>query len=182
MKLLILDRDGVINEDSDEFIKSPAEWRPIPGSLEAIARASRAGCRVIVASNQSGLGRGLLHIEDLNQIHRRMLAELAAVGGAIEAIFFCPHRPEDDCDCRKPRAGMFEDIARRLRVSLTDVPVVVDRESDILAARRAGARPYLVMTGKGRKTLQEGRGISGVPVHDDLAAVVDTLIATLWSA
>src|SRR3990172_1958929 len=130
MKLLILDRDGVINEEADDFVKSPEEWRPIPGSLEAIARASRAGCRVVVASNQSGLGRGLYSIETLNQIHQKMLLELAAVGGSIEAIFFCPPTPEDDCDCRKPKAGLFEDIARRLRVSLTNVPIVADRISD----------------------------------------------------
>lgn len=182
MKLLILDRDGVINEDSDEFVKSPEEWHPIPGSLEAIARATRASCRVVIASNQSGLGRGLLTIEVLNQIHRKMLRELGKVGGSVEAIFFCPHTPEADCDCRKPKAGLFEEIGRRLRVSLTNVPVVADRLSDIQAARIVGARPYLVLTGRGKTTLRESRGIENVPVYADLSSVVDALLATVWAA
>ncbi|MGQ0656956.1 MAG: D-glycero-beta-D-manno-heptose 1,7-bisphosphate 7-phosphatase [Chromatiales bacterium] len=181
MRLLILDRDGVINEDHGEFIKSPAEWRPIPGSLEAIARASRAGCRVVVASNQSGLARGIYNISALNQIHDKMLRELAAIGGTIDAMFFCPHAPEEDCDCRKPKAGLLEDIGRRLRVSLENVPMVVDRLSDIQAAKTVGAKPYLVLTGRGRQTLHEAVGLQNVPVYADLHAVVETLFETVWA-
>ena len=126
MQLVILDRDGVINEDSDTHVKSPAEWHPIPGSLEAIARLSRAGYRVVVATNQSGIGRGLFDVETLNAIHDRMKGHLAELGGSIDAIFFCPHRPEDDCACRKPKPGLLLEIASRLRAPLTGVPAVGD--------------------------------------------------------
>lgn len=182
MRLLILDRDGVINEDSDAFIKSPLEWHPIPGSLEAIARASHAGCRIVVASNQSGLARGLLDIDALNQIHQRLVQELAVIGGNIDAFFFCPHGPDDNCECRKPKTGMLEEISRRLRVPLTDVPVVADRLSDVQAARSVGARPILVLTGRGKQTLHEsGDTLSDIAIFPDLAAVVDHLL-TLWNA
>jgi len=182
VRLLILDRDGVINEDSDAFIKSPQEWHPIPGSLEAIARASHAGCRIVVASNQSGLARGLLDIDALNQIHHRLLQELAVIGGNIDAFFFCPHGPDENCDCRKPKTGMLEEISRRLRVPLIDVPVVADRLSDIQAARSVGARPILVLTGRGKQTLHEsGDTLSDIAIFPDLAAVVDHLL-TLWNA
>jgi len=181
VRLLILDRDGVINEESDEFIRSPAQWRALPGSLEAIARASRAGCRVVVASNQSGLARGIYTIDALNQIHEKMLRELAAIGGSIDAMFFCPHASDEDCDCRKPKAGLLEDIARRLRVSLENVPMVADRLTDIQAAKTVGAKPYLVLTGRGRKTLHEAQGLQNVPVYADLHAVVDALFATVWA-
>jgi D-glycero-D-manno-heptose 1,7-bisphosphate phosphatase len=180
MRLLILDRDGVINEESDDFIKSPAEWRAIPGSLEAIARASRAGCRVVVASNQSGIARGLYSMDTLNKIHAKMMQEVTAVGGTIEAIFFCPHLPEDNCACRKPKAGMLEEIGRRLRTSLHNVPVVIDRVSDIEAARAVGARPYLVLTGRGREALRESQARYTVPTFADLHAVVETLFASVW--
>lgn len=180
MRLLILDRDGVINEDSDDYIKSPEEWHAIPGSLEAIARASRAGCRVVVASNQSGLGRGLFTIETLNQIHQKMLREVAMVGGSIEAIFFCPHAPGVSCDCRKPKSGLLEEIGRRLRTSLHNVPVVVDRLSDIEAARGVGARPYLVLTGRGLQTQREIEDRYTVPTFANLGAVVEALFASLW--
>ena len=180
MRLLILDRDGVINEESESFIKSPEEWIPIPGSLEAIARASRAGCRVIVASNQSGIGRGLYSMDALNQINQKMLREVAAVGGHIEAVFFCPHTPEDDCHCRKPRPGMFEEIGRRLRTSMEDVPVVADRLSDIRAALAVGAKPYLVLTGHGRETKKKAKDIYTGPAYADLSAVVEKLFATGW--
>lgn len=180
MRLLILDRDGVINHDSDDFIKSPEEWHAIPGSLEAIARASRAGCRVVVASNQSGIGRGLFSMDTLNQIHQKMLREVAAVGGTIEAIFFCPHLPEDNCHCRKPSPGMYEEIGRRLRTSLENVPIVVDRLSDIKAARAVGAKPYLVLTGRGQNALKEADGIYTGPAYADLNAVVEKLFTTGW--
>jgi D-glycero-D-manno-heptose 1,7-bisphosphate phosphatase len=180
MRLLIIDRDGVVNEESPDYIKSPEEWHAIPGSLEAIARASRAGCRVVIASNQSGLGRGLYNMDALNQIHQKMLRELAAVGGSIEAIFFCPHAPEEDCHCRKPKPGLFEEIGRRLRTSLEKVPVVVDRLSDIKAARAVGAKPYLVLTGHGRATLAEAGSLYPGPAYADLGAVVEKLFTTGW--
>jgi D-glycero-D-manno-heptose 1,7-bisphosphate phosphatase len=179
VSLVILDRDGVINEDSDDFIKSPDEFVVIPGSLEAIARLNHAGHRVIVASNQSGIGRKLFDIETLMRIHERLYRQLAEVGGSIEAIFFCPHVPRDRCKCRKPQPGMFNDIARRLRRPLDDVPVVGDKLSDVEAARQVGARPVLVRTGKGRVTETESAAaLAGVPVYDDLAAVVDDLLQT----
>jgi D-glycero-D-manno-heptose 1,7-bisphosphate phosphatase len=177
MPLVILDRDGVINFDSDDYVKSPAEWRPIPGSLEAIARLNRAGYRVVVATNQSGLGRGLFDIETLNAIHDRMRTALAEVGGSIEAIFFCPHRPQDQCACRKPKPGLLNDIAGRLRVSISGVPAIGDARRDIEAAVAAGARPILVLTGKGQKTLDEHGNPEDVPVYDDLAAAVQALLA-----
>ena len=177
MHLVILDRDGVINQDSPEYIKSPAEWRPIPGSLEAIARLNRAGYRVVVATNQSGVGRGLFDVETLNAIHERMRSQLAELGGSVDAIFFCPHRPQDDCDCRKPKPGLLLEIAARLRVSLAGVPAIGDSYRDVEAALAAGARPILVRTGKGRRTLAERGHPIGVPVYDDLAAAVSDLLS-----
>jgi D-glycero-D-manno-heptose 1,7-bisphosphate phosphatase len=178
VNLVILDRDGVINFDSDEYIKAPEEWRPIPGSLEAIARLNRAGYRVVVATNQSGVGRGLFTIETLNAIHERMRALLAEVGGSIDAIFFCPHRPQDNCQCRKPRPGLLLEIASRLRISLNGVPVVGDSWRDVEAALAVGARPILVRTGKGREALAERPAPPEVAVYDDLAAVVADLLDT----
>jgi D-glycero-D-manno-heptose 1,7-bisphosphate phosphatase len=174
--LLILDRDGVINEDSDDFIKSPDEWVPIPGSLEAIARANRAGYRVAVVTNQSGIARGKLGLADLQRIHEKMGRQLEAVGGKLEAIVFCPHAPEDHCDCRKPRPGMFHEIASRLGASLTDVPVVGDRWADIEAARTIGATPILVRTGKGQRTMDNGHDLTDVAVYQDLSTFIDHLL------
>lgn len=149
MKLVILDRDGVINEDSDAYIKSPEEWNPIPGSLEAIARLNRHGYRVAVATNQSGVARGLFTLDTLARIHRRMLEAVRDKGGEIDAIFFCPHGPDDDCRCRKPAPGLYEEIADRLKTSLDNVYAIGDSERDLVAARAAGAQPVLVRTGKG---------------------------------
>lgn len=176
MKLVILDRDGVINQDSATYIKSPREWRPISGSLEAIARLNHAGYRVVVASNQSGIGRGLFSIETLHQIHDKMRAELLAAGGQVDAIFFCPHRPEDGCRCRKPRPGLLQDIAARLRVSLEGVPVVGDSARDLEAALAVGARPILVRTGKGADTERARPDLADIAVYDRLAAAVDALL------
>ena len=175
MKLIVLDRDGVINEDSDAYIKSPEEWQPIPGSLEAIAALNRAGYQVVVATNQSGIARGLYDLDTLARIHEKMHQALAAVGGHIEAVFFCPHGPDDDCDCRKPRPGLFHDIAGRLRISLEGVPAIGDSLRDLQAAEAVGALPILVRTGKGRKTEAE-LGDAGIPVFDDLAAAVRWLL------
>lgn len=177
MRLVILDRDGVINEDSDDYIKSPEEWVPIPGSLEAIARLNRADCRVVVATNQSGLARGLYDLDTLNRIHEKMHRVLAEVGGTIEAVFFCPHGPADHCDCRKPAAGLFRDIGRRLNIPLDAVPAIGDSMRDLEAASSVGAQPILVRTGKGMQTAAKLGVSSRIPVFNDLAAVVDRLLA-----
>lgn len=177
MKLVILDRDGVINDDSDQFIKSPEEWRPIPGSLEAIASLNQAGFRVVVASNQSGVGRGLLDMATLNAIHGKMLAQLARVGGRIEAIFFCPHTADSHCQCRKPKPGLLQEIALRFHADLKGVPVIGDSLRDLQAAYAAGAAPILVRTGKGRLTLETAELPQGTRVFDDLAEAVRALLA-----
>jgi len=176
MKLVILDRDGVINYDSDQFIKNPDEWKPIPGSLEAIARLNQAGYRVVVATNQSGIGRGLFDMPTLNAIHDKMHKSLAQVGGRIDAIFFCPHTSESNCACRKPKSGMIEEIALRYGVSLKGVPAVGDSLRDLEAAARLEAQPYLVLTGKGAKTQAKGGLPEGTLIFPDLASVVATLI------
>lgn len=175
MSLIILDRDGVINHDSEDFIKSPAEWEPIEGSLEAIARLNYAGFRVIVITNQSGIARGLIDVETLNRIHSKMRRMLSQVGGKIEAIFFCPHSAEDNCSCRKPLPGGYDDLAHRLRINIENIPSVGDSLRDLQAAQTAGVKPILVRTGKGKIT--EAAGIpEGIEVYDDLAAVVDALL------
>ena len=152
MKLVILDRDGVINFDSAQFIKSPEEWKPIPGSLAAIARLNQQGYRVVVATNQSGIGRGLFGMDTLNAIHDKMLKAAAQVGARIDAVFFCPHTNSDACACRKPKTGMLHEIATRYNTDLAGVPVVGDSLRDLQSAVAAGAQPMLVMTGKGVKT------------------------------
>lgn len=181
-KLLILDRDGVINEDSDAYIKSPGEWRPIEGSLQAIARLNRAGFKVYIATNQSGLARGLFTIETLNRIHQKMLDELQRQGGSIDAILFCPHGPEDQCDCRKPKPGLYEEIASRNKISLDGIPVIGDSFRDIEAALAVHARPILVRTGKGAQTERDhAASLGGIEVYDNLASTVDILITEYGS-
>jgi D-glycero-D-manno-heptose 1,7-bisphosphate phosphatase len=177
MQLIILDRDGVINEDSDEFIKSPTEWNPIRGSLEAIARLHRAGWRVVVATNQSGIARQLFDLDTLARIHETMHRRVIETGGLIDAVFFCPHGPDDGCSCRKPLPGMFHDIATRLRVDLHAVPSVGDSLRDIQAARAAGAAPLLVKTGKGFGTVSQPDFDPSVPVFNDLYGAVNHLLA-----
>ena len=177
MKLIILDRDGVINQDSDQFIKNATEWKPIPGSLEAIAKLNHAGYRVVVASNQSGIGRGLLDMGALNAINDKMYRVLAQVGGRIDALFYCPHAAEANCDCRKPKPGMFIDIAQRFNVDLAGVPGVGDSLRDLQAAAAAGAQPILVLTGKGAKTRAAGGLPDGTPVFADLAQAVRHIVA-----
>lgn len=176
MKLIILDRDGVINHDSDAFIKSPDEWLPIPGSTDAIARLSRNGWRVVIATNQSGVGRGMFSMNTLNAIHAKLRREVVAAGGLVDAIFMCPHHPDDGCSCRKPQPGLFHDIARRYDTSLYGVPTVGDSLRDLQAGISVGCKPWLVLTGKGQKTLDNGNLPDGTKIRDDLAAVVDTLL------
>ncbi len=175
MKLIILDRDGVINYDSDQFIKSPQEWRPIEGSMEAIAQLNQWGWRVVVATNQSGVGRGLFDMDTLAAIHDKMHRTVAQAGGRIDAIFFCPHAADSKCACRKPRPGMLLEIAERFNVDLEDVPVVGDSLRDLQAAVTAGAQPVLVRTGKGEKTAIDPDLPPGTPIHDNLAAYVRAL-------
>lgn len=177
MKLIILDRDGVINYDSDQFIKSPEEWRPLPGSLEAIARLNQWGYRVVVATNQSGIGRGLFDMGTLNAIHDKMIKAAAQAGGRIEAIFFCPHPAESTCDCRKPKAGMLREIADRYNADLSGVPAVGDSLRDLLAAAAVDAQPILVLTGKGEKTRQDPKLPADTLIFRDLAAVAAHLTA-----
>jgi D-glycero-D-manno-heptose 1,7-bisphosphate phosphatase len=176
VKLAILDRDGVINHDSDKYIKNPQEWRPIPGSLEAIARLNQAGYHVVLATNQSGVGRGLFEVTTLNAIHDKMHRALSQIGGRIDAIFFCPHGADANCMCRKPRPGLLEEIARRFNVDMQGVPTVGDSLRDLQAAAAVGATPILVLTGKGRKTQEEGGLPAGTQVYADLADAVRSII------
>lgn len=178
MKLVILDRDGVINEDSPDYIKSPAEWIPIPGSLEAIARLNHAGWRVVVISNQSGIARGLFDLNTLFAIHDKMQRQCAELGGRIDGVFFCPHGPEDGCDCRKPKPGLLKEAGRRLQVDLNEVPVIGDSLRDLEAAAAAGAQPILVKTGNGAKTAASlPAKFPNVRVFDNLAAASAALVS-----
>ena len=175
MKLVILDRDGTINHDSDAYIKSPAEWRPIKGSLEAIARLEQAGYRIVVATNQSGISRNLFDVSTLFAIHDTLQRAAAQVGGHVDAFFFCPHAADSDCRCRKPQPGMLIEAARRFNVAIEDVYMVGDALRDVQAAAAAGARPVLVLTGKGKKTREEGNLPPGTQVYPDLAAFAEHL-------
>lgn len=182
MKLVILDRDGTINEDRDDYVKSPEEWQPLPGALEAIARLNHAGWHVVLATNQSGLGRGLFEMSTLNAMHLKLTQRLAQHGGRIDAIFFCPHAPEDNCNCRKPRPGLFEQIGNRYGVDLNQVPAVGDTLRDLQAASAVGCKPHLVRTGKSAGLDEAGvqrivDQIPGLQVHTDLGAFADALIA-----
>ena len=180
MKLCILDRDGTINQDSDEFVKSPDEWVAMPGALEAIARLNHAGWHVVIASNQSGLGRGLFDVASLNAMHAKMHKLLSAHGGRIDAVFYCPHSPDEGCNCRKPLPGLYEQIGDRFGVELKGVPVAGDSLRDLQAGAAVGCETHLVLTGKGAAY----RGVPlppefppGTQVHEDLAAFADHLIA-----
>ena len=177
MKLAILDRDGVINFDSDNFIKSPSEWRPIPGSIEAIARLNQHGYRVAVATNQSGIGRGLFDMATLNAMNDKMMELVFRQGGRIDALFFCPHTAAEQCGCRKPRTGMLEEIAARFHTELKGVPCIGDSLKDLQAAETVGAQPILVLTGKGTRTQADGGLPKKTLVFDDLAAAARHLVA-----
>jgi len=175
MKLVILDRDGTINHDSEHHVKSVDEWRPIKGSLEAIARLSQAGYRVVVATNQSGIARGLLSTRTLFEIHDALQRAVSQLGGRVDAFFFCPHAADSSCECRKPQPGMPLEVARRFNVALKDVHMVGDARRDLEAAAAAGARPVLVLTGKGRKTQADGELPPRTQVFPDLAAFAEHL-------
>jgi D-glycero-D-manno-heptose 1,7-bisphosphate phosphatase len=177
VKLIILDRDGVINHDSEQFIKSPDEWRPIPGSLEAIARLNHAGYRVVVATNQSGIGRGLFDMGTLNAIHEKMHKALTHVGGRLDAVFFCPHTADSKCECRKPKPAMLAEIGKRFNSELAGLPCVGDSLRDLEAAEGVGAQPMLVLTGKGEKTLRDGNFPKNTVIFPDLAFAVSALLA-----
>jgi len=176
LKLVVLDRDGVINRDSPDFIRTVDDWEPLPGSLEAIARLTGAGWTVVVATNQSGIARGYLTTDELHRIHARMSEAVSAAGGRIDAVFHCPHGPDDDCDCRKPRAGLFRQIEARYGRTVRDVPSIGDSARDIEAARRAGARPILVLTGNGRAALEKLATRGPVEAYEDLGRAVSALI------
>ncbi len=180
--LVILDRDGVINQDSDDFIKSVEEFVPIAGSLEAIVRLNQAGYRVVIATNQSGLARGLFDLETLEAMHEKLRQSLARLGGHVDGVFFCPHGPEDGCDCRKPRPGLLLQIAKVFSTGLEGVPVIGDSLRDLQSALAAGAKPILVRTGKGERSLASlaakstGMNLEKVPVYQDLAEAVGAIL------
>ena len=177
--IVILDRDGTINQDSDDYIKSPEEWVALPGAIDAIAKLNHAGWRVVIASNQSGLGRGLFDVATLNQMHDKMNKALANAGGRVDAIFYCPHTPDDHCDCRKPLPGLFQQIGERFNVDLKEVHAVGDSLRDAQAAATSGCVPHLVLTGKGEQyaglALPDGFP-SQTRVHADLSAFADWLL------
>lgn len=187
MKLIILDRDGVINQDSPDFIKSPEEWIPIDGSLEAIGRLSQAGYEVVILTNQSGVGRGLIKADMLAQIHVRMTDYIQQHGGKIQIILYCPHHPDEGCDCRKPKTGLYQELTDRLNVNLMNCYSVGDSMRDLLAAKSAGALPVLVKTGNGKRTLKTAKrnqnldndqslSLDDLVVFDNLAKFVDALL------
>ena len=177
VRLVILDRDGVINEDSDAYIKSPDEWVAIPGSLEAIARLCNAGYTIAVATNQSGIARGYFNREVLDAIHQKMHEQALSAGGEIDLVGVCPHGPDDDCDCRKPKPGLMRQIADHYQVRLDGVPVVGDSLRDLEAGAAVGASPMLVLTGKGEKTAADLPGaLASTPVYANLAMAADALL------
>jgi D-glycero-D-manno-heptose 1,7-bisphosphate phosphatase len=181
-RLVIVDRDGTLNEPRDDHVKTPEEWVPLPGALEAIARLNQAGWHVVIATNQSGLGRGLLDMSAMNAVHQVMNARLSQLGGRIDAVFFCPHAPEDQCRCRKPLPGLFEDIAERMGVDLDEVYAVGDNVRHLQAAQAAGCHTHLVRTGRSEGL--DGAALAAllaqvggtVGVHDDLAAFAEQLL------
>ncbi len=176
MRLIILDRDGVINADSDDYIKSPAEWQALPGSLEAIARLTKGGYKVVVATNQSGVSRGLFDLATLNAIHAKMVREVATAGGRIDAIFFCPHGPDDGCTCRKPKPGLLLQILERFEVAAKDAVVVGDSLRDLQAAQAVGCPAILVLSGRGEQTMRAGNMPPSAQVRVDLNAVANELV------
>lgn len=175
-RLVLIDRDGVVNEDSDDYVKSVAEWRPIPGSLEAIARLCAAGFTVAVVTNQSGVARGLFDCDTLDAVHAEMRRRVEAAGGRLAGVFVCPHGPDEGCACRKPAPGLLQEAARALGLPLEGAVFVGDKPADLEAARRAGCDFVLVRTGKGAAAVRDGRVPDSATVLDDLAAAADHLI------
>lgn len=181
MKLVILDRDGTINHERDDYVKSPEEWVPLPGAIEAIARLNHAGWHVVVATNQSGIGRGLFDMAAVNAMHAKMHQMLARHGGRVDAVFFCPHTPEDQCACRKPLPGLFKMIGERFNVSLEGVPMAGDLPRDVLAAQSVGCEPHLVRTGHAASMTEAElvdlrRQVPDLTIHPDLSAFADFII------
>lgn len=177
MPFIILDRDGVINYDSDAYIKSPDEWRPIPGSLEAIAKLNRFGYQVFIVTNQSGVARGLYDLQILQQIHEKLRRELAVFGGHINEIFFCPHHPEDNCNCRKPKPGLLFQIAKKYPIDLKNTYFIGDSLVDVQAAQAVGCAPILVLSGNGEKSLAKNPVLANVPHFNNLATAVDYVLS-----
>jgi D-glycero-D-manno-heptose 1,7-bisphosphate phosphatase len=181
LKLIILGRDGILNEFREDHIKAPEEWIAVPGALEAVSRLNHAGWHVVVATNQSGIGRGMIDMSAVNAVHAHMMQSLQTLGGRIDAVFFCPHTPEDNCDCRKPLPGMMHDIGRRYGVDLAQVPMVGDTLRDLLAAQAAGCEPHLVRSGRAA-ALDAGQVASmieqvpGTFVHRDLGELATQLL------
>lgn len=180
-KLVILGRDGILNRFREDHVKEPAEWEPIPGALEAVARLNHAGWHVVVATNQAGIGRGMIDMASVNAVHLHMMKMLAAKGGRLDAVFFCPHTREELCDCRKPQPGMMRDIALRYGADLGQVPMVADTLRDLEAARAAGCPPHLLRTGRAGlvSEAEVGQWVAAVPgtlVHADLDAFVSHLL------
>jgi D-glycero-D-manno-heptose 1,7-bisphosphate phosphatase len=181
VKLVILGRDGILNDFRDDHVKAPEEWTSIPGALEAVARLNHAGWHAVVATNQSGIGRGMIDMASVNAVHAHMLRQLVAVGGRIDAVFFCPHTPEDGCDCRKPLPGLMRDIGKRYGIDPKHVPMVADTLRDLQAAQAAGCEPHLVLSGRAATldAAQIKHVVEQVPhtqVHVDLAAFADHLL------
>ncbi|MFM8766412.1 MAG: D-glycero-beta-D-manno-heptose 1,7-bisphosphate 7-phosphatase [Rubrivivax sp.] len=182
MKLIILGRDGILNEYRDDHVKAPAEWVPVPGALEAVSRLNHAGWHAVVATNQAGIGRGMIDMASVNLIHAHMNKLMQAQGARLDAVFFCPHTPEEQCDCRKPLPGMMLEIGERYGIELTQVPVAADTLRDLQAAHAAGCEPHLVRTGRAAQlddaaVEQWCKQVPGVRVHADLAALAEHLIA-----
>lgn len=177
MAYIILDRDGVINYDSVAYIKTPQEWRAIPGSLQAIAALNRAGFEVLIATNQSGIARGLYNYETLEMIHQKLRQELKIHGGEIKEIFFCPHHPAEHCQCRKPNPGMFEQIRKKYSIKLDETYFIGDSFTDIKAARSVGCQPILVLTGNGQDTLARYPELQAIPNFENLIEAAGYVIA-----
>ena len=180
-KLMILGRDGILNQYRDDHVKSPEEWQPVPGALDAVARLNQAGWHAVVATNQSGIGRGMIDMASINAVHQRMMQRLAAVGGRLDAVFFCPHTPEEDCDCRKPAPGLMVEIGRRYGIDLRQVPMVCDTLRDLQAAHAAGCEPHLVRCGRvallnDAQVAELASQVPGAEVHADLGAFAEFVL------
>jgi D-glycero-D-manno-heptose 1,7-bisphosphate phosphatase len=180
-KLIILGRDGILNRFREDHVKEPSEWEPIPGALEAVAKLNHAGWHVVVATNQAGIGRGMIDMSAVNAVHLHMMKMLATKGGRLDAVFFCPHTRDDGCDCRKPLPGMMHDIAQRYGADLSQVPMVADTLRDLEAAQAAGCPPHLVKSGRANlvseaELAQWAAAVPGTAVHDDLASFASYLL------